>query len=276
MICTVPTIIDQTIPRDDSAVMMHLNIGLAVFVTLDGSSQPTIYLTFCCFFIFKIVNMKCRCFHETISSPTEALGLHGFVTYSTKDIQKVQERMLTWRLWLGKRWFWKSRPCAFRYRWGRCRTPTVAYKAQTKSLKGWWRRSVLVSRTKVRYNFRRIWMRDINEEGTDAVDLSSAVLLWYRILWSNRNQRLEKSNRWIFQSSQIHLLTLFSMWVLKHLVTPFMRSPLWHMFCELFISAEGYVASIKICSTITRKTGCFRLLPHLTYHPLSQCTERKI
>ena len=97
-------------------------------------------------------------------------------------------------------------------------------------------------------------------EGTDA--LSSAVPLWYRILWSNRNQRLEKSNRWIFQSSQIHLITLsiwhhFSMWVLKHLVTPTMRSPLWHMFCELFISAEGYVASIRICSTITRKPASF-------------------
>ena len=165
MICKVPTIIDQTIPLDDSAVMMHLDIGLAVFVTLDDSSQPTTYLTFCCFFIFKIVNMKCRCFHETISSPTEALGPHGFVTYSTKDIQKVQERMLTWRLWLGKRWFWKSRPGAFKYRWGRCRAPTVAYEAQTKSLKGWWRRSVLVSRTKVRHNLRRIWIRISTRKG---------------------------------------------------------------------------------------------------------------
>ena len=241
----------------------------------------TNHLTFCCIFIFKIVNTKCRCFHETISSPTEALGLHGFVTYSTKDIQKVQERMLTWRLWLGKRWFGKSRPGTFKYRWGRCRTPTVAYEAQTKSLKGWWRRSVLVSRTKVRHNLRRIWIRDIDEEGTDAVDLPSAVPLWYRILWSNHIQRLEKSNRWISQLSQIHLITLsiwhhYSMWVLKHLVTPIMRGPLWHMFCELFISAEGYVASIRICSTITRKTGCLRLLQHLTYHPLSQCTERKI
>jgi len=54
-------------------------------------------------------------------------------------------------------------------------------------------------------------------------------------------QSLEKSNRWISQLSQIHLITLsiwhhFSTWVLEHLVTPIMRSPLWHMFCELFIS----------------------------------------
>ena len=74
MICKVPTIIDQTIPRDDSAVMMHLNIGLAVFVTLDNSSQ---HLTFCCFFIFKIMNLKWRCFHEMISLLTEALGVRG-------------------------------------------------------------------------------------------------------------------------------------------------------------------------------------------------------
>jgi len=75
-------VIDQTIPLDDSTVMIHLNIGLAVFVTLDD-------FTFCYFFIFKIVNLKYRYFHETISSLTEALGLHGFVTYSTKDIQKI-------------------------------------------------------------------------------------------------------------------------------------------------------------------------------------------
>jgi len=97
----------------------------------------------------------------------------------------------------------------------------------------------VVSRTKVRCNLRRIWIGDIDKEGTDAVDLPSAIPLWYRILWSNRNQRLEKSNCWIFQLSQIYLITLFSMWVLKHLVMPTMRSPLWHMFCELFISAEG-------------------------------------
>jgi len=36
--------------------------------------------------------------HEMFSSPTEALGHHGFVTYSTKDTQEAQERMLTWRL----------------------------------------------------------------------------------------------------------------------------------------------------------------------------------
>ena len=267
-------IIDQTIPRDDSAVMMHLNIGLAVFVTLDlnqPSISPSAASSFSKSWTWNVdVSMKC------FPRQQKRSAFMALLPTPPRTYRRVQERMLTWRLWLGKRWFWKSRPCASKYRWGRCRAPTVAYEAQTKSLKGWWRRSVLVSRTKVRHNLRRIWMRDIDEEGTDAVDLSSAVPLWYRILWSNRNQRLEKSNRWIFQIYQIHLLTLFSMWVLKHLVTPTMRSPLWHMFCELFISAEGYVASIKICSTITRKTGCFRLLPHLTYHPLSQCTERKI
>jgi len=45
--------------------------------------------------------------------------------------------------------FGKPRPGALKHRWGRCPFPTVAYKAETKSLKKWWQRSVLVSRTKV-------------------------------------------------------------------------------------------------------------------------------
>ena len=39
-------------------------------------------------------------FQEVFSSPTEAVGLHGSVTYSTKEIWDLQKRMLTWRLWL--------------------------------------------------------------------------------------------------------------------------------------------------------------------------------
>jgi len=88
---------------------------------------------------------------EIFPLPTEALGLHGFVTYSTKEIPDMQERMLTWRLWLWKRWSGKPRPGTLKHRRGRCPIPLVAYKAETKSLKGWRWRSVLVSRTKVRY-----------------------------------------------------------------------------------------------------------------------------
>ena len=251
MVRKVPTIINQTIPLDDSAVMMHLNIGLAVFA-LDDSSQPTFLpsavSSFSKSWTWNVdVSMKRfprqqkrSAFMALLPTPPRTYRRYkrGCDYDSESDDSGNQDPVLS-------------------------STDEEAYQAQTKSLKGWWRRSVLVSRTKVRHNFRRIWIRDIDEEGTDAVDLPSAVPLWYRILWSNRNQRLEKSNRWIFQLSQIHLITLFSMWVLKHLVTPTMRSPLWHMFCELFISAEGYVASIKICSTITRKPAAFAPPPHI-------------
>ena len=73
----------------------------------------------------------------------EALGLHGFITYSTKDIQGMQERMLTWHDDC-ERCFRKQRPGTLKHRWGRCRIPTVAHKAETKSLKKWWRRSILM------------------------------------------------------------------------------------------------------------------------------------
>ena len=230
MVRKVPTIINQTIPLDDSAVMMHLNIGLAVFA-LDDSSQPTFLpsavSSFSKSWTWNVdVSMKRfprqqkrSAFMALLPTPPRTYRRYkrGCDYDSESDDSGNQDPVLS-------------------------STDEEAYQAQTKSLKGWWRRSVLVSRTKVRHNLRRIWMRDIDEEGTDAVDLSSTVPLLYRNLWNNHIQRLEKaSNRWISQLYQIHLITLsrrhhFSKWVLKHLVTPIMRSPLWHMFCELFIS----------------------------------------
>ena len=151
---------------------MHLNIGLAMFA-LDDSSQPTF-------------------------SPSAVSSFSKSWTWNVDVSMKQFPR--------------QQKPSAFmallptpprtyrRYKRG-CdydsesddsgnqgpvfsSTDEETYQAQTKSLKGWWRRSVLVSRTKVRHNFRRIWIRDIDEEGTDAVDLSSAVPSWYRILQS--------------------------------------------------------------------------------------------
>ena len=61
-------------------------------------------------------------------------------------------------------------------------------RLRIKSLKGWWPRSILVSRTKV--GDRRIWMTNIDEEGTDVADLSSAAPLLYRNLWNSHIQRL--------------------------------------------------------------------------------------
>jgi len=46
-----------------------------------------------------------------------------------------------------KQCFGKPRPGALKRRW--CPIPPVAYKAETKSLKKWWQRSILVSKTKV-------------------------------------------------------------------------------------------------------------------------------
>ena len=43
----------------------------------------------------RIVSLKWR---SRQPNRPEALGLHGFVTHTTKDIQEMRERMLTWQL----------------------------------------------------------------------------------------------------------------------------------------------------------------------------------
>jgi len=197
-------------------------------------------------------------------------------------------------------------------------------------------------------------MTDIDEEGTDVADISSAAPLLYRNLWNSHIQRLvvgchllchpiasvnsgnlpvgvpepsatagpcittqdtdrltKASNFRTSQSSQIYLIIISIWlqvglaWVLKHLVTPITRGPVWHMFCGLSPSMSMWVNLISVylyqlwCASrvsepasqphgklapyasshispsnrVPRLFACHGLQ---TYRPLSQRTERKI
>ena len=78
-----------------------------------------------------------------------------------------------------------------KHRWGRCPISTVACKAETKSLKGRWQRSILGPKSEIecQKDLDQEYLSDI-KEGADVVDLSSAVPLLYRNLWSSHIQRL--------------------------------------------------------------------------------------
>ena len=217
------------------------------------------------------MSLKWRSFPRQPDRP-EALGLHGFITHTTKDVREMQERMLTWQLWLWKRWSRKRRLSILKHRWRRP-IPTVVYKAETKSLKGWWQRSALVSRTEVggRMSEGFGWGLSTKIDLSSATPSSAAPLLYCK-LWSSYKASSGLTSPPFYHKPQLRPVATspvrvpelsataapcittqntgrltkgfissdflygsrfaFFPWVLKFLVPPIMRSSLWHMFCS--------------------------------------------